>query len=122
MEEKKRKFQAGKNTTIRFPKDYPYYAIEFLNESNTSLPDLILKGIQVLMEEKERGIFFPSTLSPEKKKKLEGNPELQKAIMKWVDELVFSNKPLGRIEVAATSIEDSPIDEDLKEFAEDILE
>lgn len=125
---RKKKYEAGKNTTIRFPRDFPDYALDFLNESDTTLPDLILRGIQVEMEQRTEGIFFPADmLTTEKKAKLEGNPDLQRAIMKWVDHLIFSKQPLGPInsdEQAAAQQEDSQpeIDEDLQKYAADLFD
>lgn len=120
----KKKFEAGKNTSIRIPKDFPDYALKFLNETNIPLPDVILAGIRAIMNEQGKGIFFPAdNLTAEKKAKLEGNPDLQRAIMKWVDELVFSDRPLGMIrdsEEAATQ-ENPAIDDDLKAYAKDLF-
>lgn len=122
----KKKFEAGKNTSIRIPKDFPDYALKFLNETNIPLPDVILAGIRAIMNEQGKGIFFPAdNLTAEKKAKLEGNPDLQRAIMKWVDELVFSDRPLGMIrdpEEAATQEPALTIDEDLRTYAKDLFE
>jgi len=122
----KKKFEAGKNTSVRIPKDFPDYALEFLNETDIPLPDVILAGVRAIMNEQGKGIFFPANnLTADKKAKLEGNPDLQRAIMKWVDELVFSNRPLGMIrdpEEAATQEPALTIDEDLRTYAKDLFE
>lgn len=120
----KKKFEAGKNTSIRIPKDFPDYALQFLNETDVPLPDIILAGVRAIMREQGKGIFFPAdNLTAEKKAKLEGNPDLQRAIMKWVDELVFSDRPLGMIrnEEAATKETNPALDEDLREYAKDLF-
>ncbi len=120
----KKKFEAGKNTSVRIPKDFPDYALEFLNETDIPLPDVILAGVRAIMNEQGKGVFFPANnLTADKKAKLEGNPDLQRAIMKWVDELVFSDRPLGMIrdsEEAATQ-ENPAIDDDLKAYAKDLF-
>lgn len=122
----KKKFEAGKNTSIRIPKDFPDYALKFLNETNIPLSDVILVGIRTIMNEQGQGIFFPANnLTADKKAKLEGNPDLQRAIMKWVDELVFSDRPLGMIrdsEEAATQEPAITIDDDLRAYAKDLFE
>jgi hypothetical protein len=127
----KKKYEPGKNTAIRLPKDYPDYAVEFLNETDMTLPEIALIGIKVLMEKKNLGVFFPyHNLTPEKKARLEGNPDLQRAIMKWVDDLVFSNKPISNLatyqdknEQAAT-VESKPVievDDDLRNYVKDMV-
>jgi hypothetical protein len=121
----KKKFEAGKNTSIRIPKDFPDYALKFLNETNIPLSDVILVGIRTIMNEQGQGIFFPANnLTEDKISKLEGNPDLQRAIMKWVDELVFSDRPLGMIrdsEEAATKESSPALDDDLKAYAKDLF-
>lgn len=91
-------YYAGKRTSIRFPIDYPEDVLNFLNKENAPHPlELIIIGAREMMRNRNKGVFIQGDLTEEKRKKIENNPELQRVVMKFIDELFFSDKPFFKL-------------------------
>lgn len=117
--EKEKGFFPGKRTSIRFPVDYPQDVIDFLNEENAPLTDIIVIGARELMNQQNKGLFIKfDDLTPEEKAKIENSPELQRAAAKFIKEFFFSDKPFFKL-IAENEREEGEIsEEELREQAE----
>lgn len=92
---RKKRYQPGKNVSIRFPLSFPQEVLHFLNEKEITPTDLILEGFKSIKVKKNEVISVPpGILSHEQIACIEESPELKRVVLKLIDAVVFGDKPL----------------------------